>query len=227
MRSVHSAGRAVRSLRSLRAKRSSLRRRAPPWKWRPLEKPRDRGRRLRVGRLRFALATWGLPRGRRLGRRRLGGGRVGRGLGGGGRRRRRRGRGGRRGHRGGRSGRRWCGRERGGHGGRRGGRSGRRRARAVVMARGRRGRRDRDELPRSPRVGLAEDRWVLQEQVRVSARLADAGAHRKLAPGAERQRPSADRARLELIRPDKIARAAVTADRWHRTPIARQEARHR
>ena len=62
-------------------------------------------------------------------------------------------------------------------------------------------------------MGLMEDREVPQEQVRVPADPADPRPERDLAAGSQGQRPAPDRAGLELVRPDKIARAAVAARR--------------
>jgi hypothetical protein len=179
-----------------------------------------------TGRRLVALALRGPPAGRPLGLRLGGRGRrrdVGGGRRGGRRRRGRRWGGGSAGS--GRRGRRWCarrgGRRRRGRrcwadgGDRRSGSAGGRLGGGVTVVRRGRGCRDRNELTGAPGVRLTEDRRVLQEEVRMTARPADPRPHRQLSAGAKRERPASDGAGLELVRPHEIAGTAIAAYRRH------------
>jgi hypothetical protein len=90
---------------------------------------------------------------------------------------------------------------------------------------GRRGPgRDRNELAGLPGVRHAQDRGVLQEEVGVTARTAQPGAHRELAAGAQGEGPSSDRPGLEFIRPDEIGRTAIRTDRGHEVTVPESQA---
>jgi len=76
----------------------------------------------------------------------------------------------------------------------------------------RRMRSDRSELARLPGVGHPEDRRVLEEQVGVPARPTDARPEGKLAARTQRERAASEAPTgLQVVRPDEIGRAAVTA----------------
>jgi nucleotide-binding universal stress UspA family protein len=84
---------------------------------------------------------------------------------------------------------------------------------------------DRDELPRLPGVRLTQDRRVLHEQVRVSAAPADAGSDGELSATAQGERSAAHGSGLEVVRPDEVGGAAVTAHGRHEsTPALRRQA---
>jgi hypothetical protein len=75
---------------------------------------------------------------------------------------------------------------------------------------------DRRELAGPPVVRRFQDRRVLQEQVGVTAVLADPRPEREFAPGTERERARAESSpRLDLVCPDELLRTAVAARGGH------------